>query len=58
MEPGGPMPHLQGLSNNPYPEQSSSETQCDVSEQKRFNPQAGRPLLVGCSRLLIQYIPR
>ena len=71
MEPGGTMPHSQGLSNNSYPEpnpnyQSSSEALCDVSERRLFlqcevvsltsNRQAGGPLLVGCPRLLIQYI--
>ena len=72
MEPVGSMPRSQELSNNSYPEpnqpnyQSSSEALCDVSEHPCFysvevvsltpNPQAGGPLLVGCPRLLIQYI--
>ena len=44
---------------------SSSEALCDISEQRWFyseivslttNPQAGGPFVVGCPRLLIQYI--
>ena len=31
MEPGGSIPHSQGLSNNPYP---GSEALSDVSEQR------------------------
>ena len=44
MEPGGSMPHSQGLSNNSYPEfamvvpnyPSGSEALCDVSEYPCF----------------------
>ena len=38
MEPGGSMPHSQGLSNNSYPEPnlSSSEALCDFSEHPCF----------------------
>ena len=38
MEPGGSMPHSQGLSNNSYPvpKQSRSEALCDVSEHPCF----------------------
>ena len=62
------MTSSQGLSYNPYPQtnQWSSEALCDISEQRWFlqcevvsltpNPQAEGPLLVGCPRLLIQYI--
>ena len=35
MEPGGSMPHSQGLLNNPYP-QSNSDALCDVSEHTCF----------------------
>ena len=35
MEPGGSMPHSQGLSNNSYPEQNQVSSTLDISKPSK-----------------------
>ena len=57
MEPGGSMPHSQGLSRGPvWRFWTPLFLQCEVVGLTP-NPQATGPLVVGCPWLLIQYIP-